>query len=610
MAAYTPPPWLLEALAVLMPPGELTVSQWADQNRILSRAESSRPGRWDTGRAPYLRAVMDAFCDPEVEEILFVKPTQVGGTEAILNMLGWLICQDPAPVLMVYPQKDLAEHVSVHRIQPMLRSCPELRRRFDMNSSWDDLCFSGGLYVDIVGANSPADLASRPVRYVFLDEEDKFPQRAGKEASPHALAMERQGTYPHNKKTVRVSTPTFEHGITWQNWQNAHTRMECFVACPFCGAEWTFAFKQLRWPEGADEETARNQAVYCCPECGAVIGEVQRRQMLERCTWKPIDTNGSRRRLAFRLNAFYSPTKRMGEIAAEFLRSRQRPEDLQNFINSWLAEPFKEVESHLDAAWLLENRQSAYQRLEVPGEAVMLTGGVDVQKKCFYWTIRGWRANMTSFNVAHGQAFSWQEIEAIMNARYFDRQGNAYQVNLCGVDSGDRTDEVYQFCAINAAWAVPMKGASTQMQAWYRLSRINRDGAGNGMLLCLVDTGHYKDTLVARCYREEDNGGWYLHDGCDPEYAEMVTAEEKVIERVRGRLISVWRPKAVGRDNHYLDCEVYAACAADLMGLRRLNAQEPHPQQEGQKPAAAPPVQPEPVAAQQHSFRQRRKRRW
>lgn len=126
------PDWIMEALQALRPPGRLTVSEWADANRVLTSGESNKPGRWRTDFTPYLREIMDAFTAPDVEEIILVKPTQVGGTEAMLNMMGYAICNDPAPMLVVYPQKELAESVSDHRIQPMIpgvsRASPALRR--------------------------------------------------------------------------------------------------------------------------------------------------------------------------------------------------------------------------------------------------------------------------------------------------------------------------------------------------------------------------------------------------------------------------------------------------------------------------------------------------
>ena len=323
--------------------------------------------------------------------------------------------------------------------------------------------------------------------------------------------------------------------------------------------------------------------------------------MLQSCRWKAVETNGSRRRIAFRLNVFYSPWVRLGEIAANWIESESAPELRQNFINSWLAEPYKEIDRQMDAETLLETRQGQYPVGMIPPDTVMLTGGVDVQKRCLYWTVRAWRVNMTSFNVAHGQAFSWGELERVMNAWYEDAQGGKYQVNLCLVDAGYETDTVFDFCAVNSSWAVASRGSSSRMQSKYRAGRIERNGMADGQLMLWVDTDFYKDMIFSRLFREVENGGWFLHDGCDPEYAEQITAEHKVIERRRGHLVSRWEQKVSGGDNHYLDCEVYAACAADVYGLRTIYSRQAQAEQ--------PPPQPEshPERPRRHgkSFRRR-----
>lgn len=96
---------------VLKKPEKLTVSQWAERFRVLDES-SNFSGKWSNDITPYMIGVMDAFNDPYIQEINFVKSTQVGGTEAMLNMLGWIIMNDPAPTMIVYPTDDLAKDTS------------------------------------------------------------------------------------------------------------------------------------------------------------------------------------------------------------------------------------------------------------------------------------------------------------------------------------------------------------------------------------------------------------------------------------------------------------------------------------------------------------------
>jgi phage terminase large subunit GpA-like protein len=50
----------------------------------------------------------------------------------------------------------------------------------------------------------------------------------------------------------------------------------------------------------------------------------------------------------------------------------------------------------------------------------------------------------------------------------------------------------------------------------------------------------------------------------------------------------VWVPKTSHADNHYLDCEVYAAAAADIAGYRAITSAEARGEnvQEAEKHAA------------------------
>ncbi len=52
--------------SLVVPPPKLTVSQWADKHRVLSKESSAEHGRWNTVRAPYQREIMEAVNDLEV----------------------------------------------------------------------------------------------------------------------------------------------------------------------------------------------------------------------------------------------------------------------------------------------------------------------------------------------------------------------------------------------------------------------------------------------------------------------------------------------------------------------------------------------------------------
>lgn len=567
------PEWLSYSLKTLKPPEDIDVSEWADKYRILDSKTSAEPGPWRTDRTPYLKGIMNAFKDPDIEEIIYCKPTQVGGTECIFNILGYAIDQDPSPAMIVYPTDKLAEYTSKNRIQPMLKLCNSLSSKYqESESKILELQFDS-MYIALSGANSPSSLASKPVRYLFMDEVDKFPPSSGKEADPRSLARERTKTFTYNKKIFQTSTPTYKYGPIWQEWENADDQRKYYVPCPHCGYYQTFKFNQIKWPKSSKTpESAQATAYYECEHCHETINDGHKQTMLRSGEWRSEKKSGTRK-TAFHLNAIYSPWLRFGDVAYEFKKSKGSAETLLNFVNSWLAEPWEQTEVKMNSDKVLE-RQTEYEEGMVPDETIIVTGGVDVQKDHFYWTIRAWGASMTSQNIAHGIANTWDEVEKIMNLPYKDRFNRIYQVNLCAVDSGDRTDEVYDFCAYNQEWAIPVKGSSRPLLSRYSISTIDKvNSKAHGLRLYIVDSGQYKDMIAGRLNRPNGPGSWMVFKDCDREYAEQICSEEKIIEKKGGRSVEVWKPKGSHIDNHYLDCEVYAGLAADLLNVRYLQYQ-------------------------------------
>lgn len=518
-----------DALQLMNPPEQITVSEWAEKYRMLDSKSSAIPGPWSNDITPYLVGVMDEFNNYETQKIIFVKPTQVGGTEALQNMIGYIVMQDPAPTMIVYPTETLAKSVSENRLQPMLKITPELAKRFDENSQLLELQFDG-MYLTLAGSNSPSGLSSKPIRFVLMDEVDKYPGSSGKEADPIKLAIERTKTF-HDKKIYITSTPTLKTGHIWKEKENADIEKHYFVPCPHCGEYIELKFSNIRFPdeEGMSYIDRAEFATYVCQECGCIITDADKNNMIRHGEWRIVRHNTKYvRSVAFWINTLYSPFVRWADVVKEFLTTKDDPELFQNFVNSWLAEAWEDTKLKTSAELVLE-RQTELPEYIVPSWAKLLTAGVDVQKNSFYWSIRAWGDYLTSQNIAHGQALSFDDIDNVMNAQYMNENGEPMIVNLCLVDSGDQTDMVYDFCATHSDYALPVKGSSHAQLSNYKLSKVNRpDSKAMGITLVLVDGGAYKDMIAGRMQRPNGRGSWMVYKGCDMEYATQVTAEHKV----------------------------------------------------------------------------------
>lgn len=192
-------------------PPRITVSQWADSNRVLSKEGSAEPGRWHTDRAPYQREIMDAVTQPDIEEIAVMSSSQIGKSEILNNIIGYFIDLDPCPMLLIEPTDMMAEDYSKRRIAPLIRDTPSLAAKVsdskakNTNNTILMKSFPGGS-LGMVGANSPSGLASRPIRILLCDEVDRYPDSAGSEGDPVKLAEKRTITF-WNRKKIFTSSP-------------------------------------------------------------------------------------------------------------------------------------------------------------------------------------------------------------------------------------------------------------------------------------------------------------------------------------------------------------------------------------------------------------------
>lgn len=518
---------------------------------------------------------MDRFTDPLIEKIVLCFGAQLGKTETELNMIGYALDQTSSPTMMVYPTDTIAKFASDKRVQPMIKSVKSISDKFDENSKLLELDFNNGNYMVLVGANSPSSLSSRSIKYLFFDEIDKYPAFAGKEADPIKLATERTKTFV-DKKIVMVSTPTVESGNIWQAFMSANERRQYYVPCPHCGVSQTLKFKQIKWPEEHNDnaDMIRDTAYYECEHCGERIYDKHKMEMLRSGEWRAINESQSKvRSVSYHLSSIYSPWVTFGDVAYEFKNSKGTPATLMNFINSWLAEPWKS--SKTKSTQNMEFTQSNYPCGVVPDKAVLLIASVDVQLDHFWWEVRAYAPGVKSYLIDYGQASTWEDLEEIIiNREYPSEYGEARQVMKAGIDSGFRTDEVYQFCSRFPEVCIPVKGSSNHstMAAPYTMTSLEK-GVVGGLKLYVLNTDYWKDFIFARMIRPADEDGTiHLYKACPQEYSDHLRSEEKQeIRNVKTGAVTVqWKPLTSHPVNHLLDTCTYNAAVADIAGVKYL----------------------------------------
>lgn len=552
--------------AALAPTPRLTVSEWADRYRMLSREASAEPGRWITDRAPYQRGILDAFSDPLIEKVVVMSSAQVGKTEIVNNVVGYFVDKDPAPILVLQPTQQMGEAWSKDRLAPMLRDTPRLRgkvkdpRARDSGNTLLHKSFPGG-HITISGANSAASLASRPIRVVLCDEVDRYPPSAGTEGDPVGLATKRTSTF-WNRKLGEFSTPTVKAFSRIEQSFEQSDRRRFYVPCPHCEHMQTLQWANLKWEKG-DPDTA----AYACEECGCLVEEQAKQGMLSAGVW--VAENPGHRTAGFHLNALYSPWARWPDLVREWLDAQGNPERLKVFVNTVLGETWEEDGERVNAQSLTSRRES--YRAQVPDGVGILVAAADVQGDRLEVTVKGYGAGEESWLIHHEQLWGdpgrdevWQQLEEVRTRAWKHESGAELRVAAMCIDSGGHhTEHVYRYVRPlqpSRVWAT--KGMSQPGKPLVgRPSRANK----HGVKLMPLGTDTAKDLVFARL-KVSTPGPGYMHfpDFVDDEYFDQLTSE-KVVTRYRGgrpvRVYEKTRPR-----NEALDLEVLCLAALLSMG--------------------------------------------
>ena len=554
-------------MKALAPPPELKISQWADQYRVLSREASAEAGGWSTERAEYQRGIMDAITDEKIDEVVVMSSAQVGKTEIILNTIGYYISQDASPIMCIQPTLDMAATFSKDRLSPMLRDTPVLANKVkdprsrDSNNTTYHKTFEGG-HITLVGSNSAASLASRPIRVLLFDEVDRYTVTS--EGDSIALAKKRAMTF-WNKKTVMVSTPTNEGSSRIASAFEETDKREFYVPCHECGEHQVLKWKNVNW-----EQDKPQTAVYICEHCGVVWDDADRFRAIRRGSWQATmpEVVG---KAGFRLSGLYSPWTSLESAVKDFLEAKKLPETLRVFVNSFLGETWTDEGERVDDFDIASHREDYGEK--VPEGVVILTAGADLQSDRIEVEVCGFGADEETwsidFRTFYGDPNSsdvWAELDAYLQLTWEREDGVQLGIKGACIDSGGHhTQAVYKFCKPRLGRRIfAIKGIGGEGKPL-----INGRPSTNNNLKCKlwsigVDTA--KEIVYSRLKIKEQGAGYcHFPKHYTDEYFKQLTAEKVVKKYHKGFHRREWikvRPR-----NEALDCRVYALAALNIMGI-------------------------------------------
>lgn len=536
---------------------------------------------------------MDAVNDPTVHTVVVMKAAQIGWTEILNNVLGYFIDQDPAPVLMVQPTLEMATAWSKDRFAPMVRDTPALVNKVADSKSRDSgntilhKTFPGG-HVTMAGANSPAGLASRPIRIVLADEVDRYPPSAGAEGDPVSLARKRMTTF-WNRKLLMGSTPTVKGISRIEAAFDGSDQRRFHVPCPHCEETQTLKWSQVKWPENEPEK-----AYYVCEHCGCEITDTDKQGMLKDGEW--IAEGESNGIAGFHINELYSPWSTFAEIAQAFVAAKPFPETLKTWINTALGETWEEEGDQVDDESLLGRRENYGP--DIPERALVLTAGVDVQGDRLEIGIDAWGPSeecwAMDYRVLWGdptQPQVWEELDQLLRADIPHTLGHRLHIACTCIDSGYLTDMVYAFAGPRASMRVYATKGQDGPRAIVSPSKV-RTKNGKPIRLFHIGADEAKRILSYRLRAQPGPGYCHFPLSFDEEYFAQLTAEKKVTKHRRGHPYELWiktRPR-----NEALDIRVLNMAALKILNPNWTALSERTEVEvnvvEGRPPAPPPPV--------------------
>ena len=554
------------------PPSAADPYEWAERYRILFAGE--RKGRrWETAYTPYTKFPMQVMAWPSVRRVNLCWSPQSAKTQVGLNFLGWVADCHPAECMWVMPDEEASKKAYEKRLLPLFTKTDRLRslltgRARDL--SYSGIRLSNGFDLVLPSAKSVTSIASDSIRFIIMDETDKYGDFAGKEASPISLIEERARSYSNTCVIIKMCTVTTKDGVIWVALElESDVVFDYFARCPhpLCGS------LQLMKPEqiscrGIDDprELMRTRAArYVCEDCGAEWDDRLRNHAIASGEWRPRVQVDAPTSVGFHLPAWNSPFVSLSECAAARLNGQKSVVKKQHYVTQICSLPWENVEREPDEARLREHIDPDLTPGEVPQDVLAITLAVDMQKNYFIYSFLAHAIRpRRSWLIDYGDVPGWDDLDILLATTWPMASGGRMGVWRGGLDTGGgdseesfltRTEEAYVWLSgLRPGRMFGVKGASRPQLKRVKRTTVDqlpksKKKLARDLELRMLDTGYFKDLLDERLNDPEVARPIWFHAQTGDDFLKQLMAEKKVKDD-RGRESWV---KIGSRANHFLD---------------------------------------------------------
>lgn len=611
--------------STMVPPPPTTVAAWADEKRVVAaESGSSRPGKWSNDLTPFMIEVQEELSPSSPSpSVTLLKSHQIAGTEVAVNLFGYTVDEDPAPMLVVMSSLDQAKDFTSIKLDPTIAATPVLARKVrERKSRSSDAStasmkrFAGG-FCRVTGANSSRGIQFISVKRVVGDEISDWPFDVDERGDPLTLVEKRLTAWEnYGGKAFWLGTPGLKDSCRISAKYERSDQRVLYVACPHCGVYQSLEWGNLRvTDEGSGQavhprelrtHTARGGAFFVCQAHGCVIEHHHKKTMVADGVWlktyagedKPPETvrpenledyrqrGRGGRPAGFRIWQAYTPFTTWDRMVSEFLEARGDPSREKVFSQQVLGEPYEESGEAPDHQ-LLHKMREEFPSGQIPPGGLILTGFTDVQANRLEWGVYAW-----SVGLRHGWLIAkgviegdpetdevWRRHDEVIARQYPDGQGRDWKVEAWGVDTGYLSHVVYAYTRGRPALLAcdgrgdrlhPYVGSPRKVDINHRGKRIPK-----GCVLYPIGTWQLKSWIYGKLRQTIDgpdstgqwpNGALHFNLDCDEAYFQQLTAEFlKEVEHRDGRTTRMW-VKRSGQPNEALDIAIGARAMAYHLG--------------------------------------------
>lgn len=553
-------------------------STWIPANIVLPKEVSQvKPGRFDPDVTPLASLCYDWFDDPHWRELIIVKGSQGGLSQAAQNLSVYIAEHQLGDIMWTLESDKKVVELNNERLKPMItRSCESLKRHLfeDEDKLKNRALFLKGLKIIMAGARTASGVASRPIPFHFGDEVDEWPiELQGNESNALDLLRERAKLFPWAKmmffsKPRNAIAPELaqdhklrnrkkkDDGIIWGEFLTG-TRHKCHIPCPRCGHFHELLWENVRFKHcqnkagtGYDFMRMEEETHFLCPACQFTFRDEEKNAMLlKHRKWEQTNFDGDEgpdgsrinlpvpRKMSAHMSDLYVntrefPTLTIGRLAVEYC-SADTTSKRRAFRRGHLGLPLEHKKfDKLDIAPLLA-MAGQYPRGSVPTRPAWVYLKIDVQEhgglykwvKLAFGKITGHEVDDTCWIVDHGETDSDAEIEAVMDKPIpiLDEEGKTIICKTGWVDEGDgtTTNQVLNLCIRPKLYRrlSPVKGRGGKQTANMTdrvMLQDNRTHKGKPIDRYLIDSDYFLDELYEERIAKRAEIDVALHQGTTP----------------------------------------------------------------------------------------------